>query len=350
MAVADSVSKPESGASLRELNSLRLSASAECLVRAQTLEEIRGGLEFAESKGWPVLVLGGGTNTVLAGDVTGLVLLVDLNGIGVVSENKRTVLLRVAAGEDWPKLVEMTLERGWWGLENLAMIPGRAGAAPMQNIGAYGVELAERLQAVTAFDRARAEVVEIPVDACDFGYRTSLFKHSDRYLILELLLQLERGVDYCCHTDYPSLAAQLWSRAVDPGRATPRQVYEAVCAARTAKLPDPQEHPNAGSFFKNPVVSEERALGLREVYPDMPQYQVEDGYRLAAGWMIERAGWRGHRRGALEVWHQQALVLVNRGEATGAQLLALAADIRDSVRKHFDVELEPEPRIIGGTL
>jgi UDP-N-acetylmuramate dehydrogenase len=256
------------------------------------------------------------------------------------------VLVEAGAGEDWHALVEETVARGLWGLENLALIPGSVGAAPMQNIGAYGVELADVLDAVEVFDRATGETGWLGAADCGLGYRTSRFKNEHRYVLLAVRLVLARSAGP--RLDYPALADALTGRT--PSELRPGDVANAVMEIRRSKLPDPAIRPNAGSFFKNPVVDAAKADELLARNPDLPCWEIDGRRKLSAAWMIDRLGWRGRSIGGARVYDRHALVLVNDGSATGADVLELARAIRDSVGECFGVTLEPEPRLVGGVL
>jgi UDP-N-acetylmuramate dehydrogenase len=256
------------------------------------------------------------------------------------------VTLRVAAGEQWHQLVQWSLRHGLYGLENLALIPGTVGAAPIQNIGAYGVELAPLVQRVdcVAIDGARTQ--SLAATECRFGYRDSVFKHElqDQLVITHVTLDLSRRPDV--HAAYPVLAQALAERGVD--QPTPQAVFEAVVDIRRSKLPDPALVPNAGSFFKNPVLPVQQAQALAAIFPGLPQYPQPDGrVKLPAAWLIDYCGWKGYRAEGLGIHPEHALVIVNYGNNRGAQLLALAAAVARSVLDTFGVALEIEPRIYG---
>ncbi|NKI33693.1 UDP-N-acetylmuramate dehydrogenase [Wenzhouxiangella sp. XN79A] len=293
-----------------------------------------------------LLLLGGGSNTLFVGDPAGRVVLNRLLGRRFHDLDADRVLVEAAAGEDWHKLVEDAVARGLWGLENLTLIPGSVGAAPMQNIGAYGVELADLLDAVEVFDRATGQTGWIGVADCALGYRTSRFKNEDRYVLLAVRLVLTRSAGP--RLDYPALAEALTGRS--PAELRPADVANAVMGIRRSKLPDPALRPNAGSFFKNPVVDAARADELLARNPELPCWEIDGRRKLSAAWMIDRLGWRGRSIGGARVYDRHALVLTNDGSATGADVLALARAIRDSVGERFGVTLEPEPRLVGGAL
>jgi len=290
--------------------------------------------------------LGEGSNIVLAGDIAALVVRQATPGIRVGEEGDDSVLLRVGAGENWHNLVVWTLHHGFYGLENLALIPGTAGAAPIQNIGAYGVELQSVLQGVSAVSVDDGKPLDLTRQDCQLAYRDSIFKHSlrDQLFITSIDLRLSKNSDV--NITYPALSAALDVTGIT--QPTPQQVFDAVVSIRSSKLPDPSRQPNAGSFFKNPIVSKAVAKDLADRFTVMPQYEQADGrIKLPAAWMIDHCGWKGVRRGELGVHPEHALVLVNYGAGDGAQLLALANDITDSVKAMFGVELDIEPRVYG---
>jgi UDP-N-acetylmuramate dehydrogenase len=292
------------------------------------------------------LVLGGGSNTLFVGDVTGRIILNRLRGLAFEPAGEE-VLVTAAAGEDWHQLVRECMNRGLHGLENLAMIPGSVGAAPMQNIGAYGVELAHRFERLTAWDRTHREMVTMDRQACAFGYRDSRFKslEPDRYLVTSVTLRLSRR--FKPETRYASLHEKLSSAGIE--HPSPRQLAAAVMRLRRHRLPDPARLPNAGSFFKNPIVGCKQAESLLAAHPDLPNWPMADGrIKLGAGRMIEKLGWKGKFVGDAGVYAHHALVLINRGRATATDLLGLVEAIQASVEREFGLRLEPEPRLVGG--
>ncbi|MGE3296096.1 MAG: UDP-N-acetylmuramate dehydrogenase [Porticoccaceae bacterium] len=330
---------------LRAHNSLALAARAAYFARVETMAEAHAALDFARNQGLPVTVLGGGSNVVLAGDLPGLTVQMGIRGRTLVSERGDAIHLEVGAGEDWHQTVEYCLARGWYGLENLALIPGTVGAAPIQNIGAYGVELDSRFVALEAIAIATGATRRFSRADCGFGYRDSLFKGAGReaWLITSVTLALSRRAAPVL--TYPALCEALDS--VPVAEVTPERIAAAVVALRRARLPDPARVPNVGSFFKNPVVDVGQARALAARFPDLVTFPAAGGgVKLAAAWLIERAGWKGIARAGVGVHDQQALVLVNRGGGAAA-LLALARDIRADVLDRFGVELEPEPRVLG---
>ena len=309
---------------------------------AEALAEL---FEFAMLREGPVLVLGEGSNLLFAGDFPGVAICLTMAGVRIVQDDGDSAVVRAEAGMAWNDLVGWTLARGLVGLENMALIPGTVGASPIQNIGAYGVEVGEFVEAVEAFQRDTGQVKRLAREDCAFGYRDSLFKReADRWVVTALELRLPRKREL--RLDYAGVKEELAAMGV----ATPRAVHvaEAISRLRTRKLPNPALLGNAGSFFKNPVVDAARAEALQAEHAGLPVFPGGDDQRkLSAGWMIEACGWKGFREGDAGIAAQHALVLVNHGNASGAQLLALARRVAASVRDRFGVALEPEPRIIG---
>lgn len=333
----------QASVSLQSFNTLALPARAEFFCRIDTEETLLEALGWAREKGLGVTVLGGGSNVVLADDIPGLVIAMAIPGIGLQDQAGDQLAVRAGAGENWHQLVQHTLAQGWYGLENLSLIPGLAGAAPIQNIGAYGVELSERFISLEAIHIQSAERLSLSAEDCRFGYRDSFFKHAgrDQYVITAVTLALSTVPQL--RLDYPALQQALAER--NPAELTPALISKVVCEVRRSKLPDPAVLPNAGSFFKNPVISKEQSAALTRQYPGLVAYPQADGsVKLAAGWLVDQAGWKGVVRDGVGVHQQQALVLVNRGGGS-AQLLSLAEEISQSVFTQFGVALELEPRV-----
>ena len=327
---------------LRRLNSFGVAAEAAGLVTIDQ-DSALPALEFNPQHD---LILGGGSNVLLAADLPGRVLLMRMRGLQLLERSNGQALVEMAAGEAWHAAVRWTLQQGFSGLENLSLIPGLAGAAPMQNIGAYGVELSERLESLRAWDWQQGCWQEFSAADCRFGYRDSLFKTGAplRYLITAIRLRLD--LEYQPRLEYAGVRDELDAMALpDP---TALQVSDAIVRIRRRKLPDPEKLGNAGSFFKNPTLDGTRAGQLQARFPQMPAYpQAGGGVKLSAAWLIEQCGWKGARRGDAGVSAQHALVLVNHGRASGQDVLELAGDVAESVRKRFGVVLENEPRIIS---
>jgi UDP-N-acetylmuramate dehydrogenase len=329
---------------LQKLNTFGLSARGRYCCHAESAEDLREALAFADANSHPILLLGGGSNVVLTRDFPGLVLRIALKGIELIADKPDHCLLRAEAGEDWPSLVEYCLRRDYFGLENLSLIPGTVGAAPIQNIGAYGVELRERLESLQALDRATGQLVRFSNQECGFSYRNSVFKqeHRDQYIITSVTLRLDRRPAPV--TTYGSVERELKAMGVE--KITPDSVSRAVCNLRRRKLPDPASLGNAGSFFKNPLVSPEIFGRLKSRNKDLVAHPASDNLvRLSAGWMIDHLGWKGIRRGTVGVHTEHALVLVNYGGASAEEVLHLAGEIQLSVREAFGLDLEIEPRV-----
>ncbi len=288
-------------------------------------------------------VLGGGSNVLFTGDFRGLILYPNVPGIQCLREDRQYVWIEAGAGEEWDELVKYCVFSGWSGLENLSGIPGKVGAAPVQNIGAYGCEAGSMIERVHGYDLQKMEPVEIPGPQCQFGYRTSVFKkeYAGRMMVTSVVFKLNKYPEFTL--DYGSLKSEVQKL----GNPTLRHVRQAVCTIRSEKLPDYTKNGNAGSFFKNPTVEMEKAEILKKQFPDMPVYTDRNGRRkLAAGWLIEQCGWKGFREGDAGVHDKQALVLVNHQNATGNDIVALAEKIKNSVAERFGVELEPEVTIL----
>jgi UDP-N-acetylmuramate dehydrogenase len=330
--------------SLRDLNSFGVEASAKKAVWLEDMHDIRqlGAGAFDPGKD---LVLGGGSNILFSADVAGTVYLNRIRGRRIVEDEGTAALVDVAAGENWHEFVLWSLDRDLCGLENLSLIPGLAGAAPMQNIGAYGVEISALMDSVEVYDWASGNISRIAASDCGFSYRDSRFKSSEpnRFLILSCRLRLPRN--QAPDISYSGLAEELSAANIsNPGA---RQVSDAVIRIRQRKLPDPAQLGNAGSFFKNPVLTESDAEVLRTRFNGMPVFESGNGFsKLSAAWMIEQCGWKGFREGDAGVSPNHALVLVNHGSASGMALLNLSRRIAKSVRERFGIDLEQEPKII----
>ncbi|MBX3688045.1 UDP-N-acetylmuramate dehydrogenase [Dokdonella sp.] len=333
-------------ASLRARNSFGVEARAALLIDVRKNDALRELFGYAMLQRDPVLVLGEGSNVLFTRNWPGVVLTLATRGIEVLADDEQTLRVRVAAGEHWNDFVHWSLARGACGLENLALIPGTVGAAPIQNIGAYGGEVAEFIATVEAWDRQQGNFVRLQPAQCAFGYRDSLFKHEpDRYLIVAVEFELPRR--RAPHLGYAGIQAELDAMGVAAAAATSAQVAEAVTRLRMRKLPDPAVHGNAGSFFKNPRVDPAFANTLRAEHADLPIWDADGGLvKLSAAWLIEQAGCKGERDGDAGISARHALVLVNHGHASGAQLWAFAQTVRERVRARFGVELEAEPRIV----
>jgi UDP-N-acetylmuramate dehydrogenase len=333
------------GASLKGLNSFSVEAFAGQLLELESeedLQELTGNSRFDPASD---MILGGGSNVLFAADMEGTVVLNRISGKRIITDSADEVLVEACAGENWHQLVLWSLAQGLSGLENLSLIPGLAGAAPMQNIGAYGVELADVLDSLEAFELSSGKLLEFRHDDCRFGYRDSRFKTNDagRFLITRIRLRLRRR--FTPKLAYRGIREELSTMGIDKPDA--RQVSNAIIRIRQRRLPDPSVTGNAGSFFKNPVVSRSLAEQLQGELAGLPLYPQENNQvKLSAAWLIERCGWKGRSMGRAAVSAQHALVLINTGHATGGEILALAEAVQKSVKKHFGVELETEPVIV----
>lgn len=335
----------ERHASLKPYNSFGLPATAHTLVRVASDTDVRRLIDDPDLGRAPKFVLGGGSNIVLTRDVEPVVVKVEILGKRLLEERDNAWIIEAGAGETWHDVVAWTLQHGWPGLENLALIPGTVGAAPVQNIGAYGIELKDRFESLDLVDFTTGRTVRLSAGACRFGYRDSVFKHdlAGKCVITRVRLRLPKPWQ-------PALGyLDLERKMADTGISAPgaQQVFDWVCQIRRAKLPDPAVIGNAGSFFKNPVVSAEQCRDIISRDPEIVHYPLPDGtVKLAAGWLIDACGWRGKSIGHAGVYEKQALVLVNRGDAIGAEVVTLARAIQESVYGRFGIRLEPEPVVV----
>ena len=329
--------------SLAERTTFRVPARAAWLAEIVDSAALPELLARPEVAGMKALALGEGSNTLFSRDFDGLVLHFANRGIEVLADGE-FARIRVAAGEDWDGFVRWSLKQGYAGLENLIFIPGSVGAAPIQNIGAYGAEVKEFVAEVEAWDRNAGKPVRLDTRACEFGYRNSTFKREPgRYLITAVVFTLPRR--HALKTDYADVPEEL--KALGVADPTAKDVARAVESLRRRKLPDPALIPNAGSFFKNPVLPAERAADLRRAHPKMPTFHSSDGHtKISAAWLIEACGFKGVRQGDAGVSAQHALVLVNYGRATGGEIWSLAQRVRDTVAGRFGITLEPEPLVL----
>ncbi|MEO8405935.1 MAG: UDP-N-acetylmuramate dehydrogenase [Chitinophagaceae bacterium] len=340
--------------SLKPYNTFGIDASARyfgAFSSAGMLTELMTQAKAAASAKLPMMILGGGSNILLTKDYDGLILKNNLKGIEKIDEDAESVYIKAGAGEGWHALVLHCIKNNWAGLENLSLIPGCVGASPMQNIGAYGVEVKDVFHQLTAFHLQEKCNYTFSLKDCDFGYRESVFKHKykDQFAILSVTYRLKKTP--VLNTSYGAIEAELEKMGVK--ELSIGAISKAVVNIRSSKLPDPKEIGNAGSFFKNPLITKEKFLSLREKYPDIPGYENADGLvKLAAGWLIEQCGptynvsWKGYRHGDAGVHANQALVLVNYGNASGVDIYNLSEDILRSVSEKFNVRLEREVNIV----
>ncbi|MYM41049.1 UDP-N-acetylmuramate dehydrogenase [Duganella qianjiadongensis] len=330
---------------LQTLNTFGIAAKAHAYLRVTKTEQLFGVYADAIWATSSKLILGGGSNLLFTQDFSGLVLHMDLRGREHVRSDAMHHYVRAAAGENWHAFVQWTLVHGYAGLENLSLIPGTAGAAPIQNIGAYGIEVKDVLHSVTVFDAGTRSTREMLAAECRFGYRDSIFKQPEGrdLIVLDVTFALPRA--WQPNLRYAELAQALAQQNL--AAPTAQQVADTVIAIRRRKLPDPAQIGNAGSFFKNPVVSGAQCAALLQQFPALVHHRQPDGSeKLAAGWLIDQCGWKGRTLGAAGVYPQQALVLVNQGGATGAEVVALARAIQADVQARYGVLLEPEPVFI----
>ena len=327
--------------SLRGRNSFGVDQRAARLVEFETAEDLRTFFAAGIPGRWTVLA--GGNNILFTEDYDGVLLTPVARQIALLSDDGDEVRLRVEAGVEWDDLVEWAVERGLWGIENLSLIPGKAGSAPVQNIGAYGCEAKDAIRRVEMYCVETGNLLTLDAAHCGFGYRESVFKHDLKGRVIITAIEIRLS-----HTPRPKLGYGDVEREVEArGGATLRNIREAICSIRRAKLPDPAVLGNAGSFFKNPVVEAPVAKRLLAEYPDMPHYAAPEGrVKLAAGWLIDRAGMKGYREGSVGVHERQALVLVNHGGATGGEVLALAHKVQEAVRAKFGVEIAAEVNVL----
>ena len=341
---------------LQNLNTMATPSVAKWFMVAQTEGDILAAMEFCQQQSCEYLVLGEGSNSLFINDLNLLVIANRIGGAGQIpdlfsssaintfEENEEAVSLRIGAGVNWHQLVKQSLEQDFYGLEQLALIPGLVGAAPIQNIGAYGSELNDVLLNVRAYDTQKKTFVELRNSDCQFAYRDSLFKQNpSRYIITAVDLKLaKRAPEYSLDSVYAGLKAEL----AECQTITPQDVFNAVCKTRQAKLPNPKVIPNAGSFFKNPVVSKEKEQILRDKFPHLISYCVDGGAKLAAGWLIEQAGFKGlSQANGMGCYENQALVLINPGKVSGKEVIEFSNQVKKTVNSQFGVDLEIEPRI-----
>ena len=327
--------------SLRTRNSFGVDQQAARLVEFETPEDLRTLFAAGIPEKWTVRA--GGNNILFTRDYDGVLLTPVARGITLLSDDGDEVRVRADAGVEWDDLVEWAVGRGLWGIENLSLIPGKAGAAPVQNIGAYGCEAKDAIRRVEMYCVETGAMLTLDAAHCGFGYRESVFKHDLKGRVIITAVEIA-----LTHTPRPRLGYGDVEREVEArGGATLRNIREAICAIRRAKLPDPAVLGNAGSFFKNPVVGAAAAERLLAEYPDMPHYPAPEGrVKLAAGWLIDRAGMKGSRKGAVGVHERQALVLVNHGGATGGEVIAFAHEVQEQVREKFGIEIDTEVNIL----
>ena len=329
--------------SLRPYNTFGIDANAKLFNTFSSVDELEESLMMYSQ--YPVFILGGGSNILLTKDYEGVVLKNEIKGIEVMHEDEEHVYVKVGAGENWHQFVLYCINHNWAGVENLSLIPGNIGAAPIQNIGAYGVELDDVFWSLEAFHLKEKRIYTFTASDCEFGYRDSVFKnrYKDEFAILSVTFQLKKKPIF--HTSYGAITEELEKAGIK--QVTIKAISDAVIKIRSSKLPDPKDIFNSGSFFKNPEISNEKYNELLPKFPGIIAYPLAKGtVKLAAGWMIEQCGWKGYRKGDIGVHAKQALVLVNYGNAKGKDIYDLSEEILQSVNKKFGVLLEREVNII----
>lgn len=336
--------KIQENISLKPFTTFGIDKKAKFFTTVGTLAELKSALLVAKEKHLPIFILGGGSNILLTRDIEGLVIKLEIKGIHLVKEEGDQLWVEVGAGEMWHELVLHSISQDWSGLENLSLIPGTVGASPMQNIGAYGVEIKDVFDSLQAMHRETLEMHSFDAEACQFGYRESVFKQKlkDQYVITSVTFRLSKTPTF--HLEYGAIQEVLAANGVI--QPTSRTISNAVIQIRQSKLPDPKELGNAGSFFKNPTIPTAQFDILKAAYPSIPGYPSTEGVKVAAGWLIEQAGWKGKRIGVVGVHAKQALVLVNYGGGTGEEIKRLSEQIQASVLEKFGIHLHPEVNFI----
>lgn len=329
--------------SLKKYNTFGIDVDAKTFISVESLDELKAVL--IKYHGEELFVLGGGSNMLLTRNIDATVIQIGLKGKYIIKESKEEVFIEVSAGENWHEIVLWTLKNNWGGFENLSLIPGNIGTAPIQNIGAYGTEIKDTLVSLKAIEIQTQEVKEFSNDDCNFGYRDSIFKNQvkGKYIIISATFRLTK-IDHNIKINYGNIHHELEEMGIQV--PTIQDVSNAVIKIRREKLPDPAELGNSGSFFKNPIITADHVKDLKEKYPEIPHYEVEENeYKIPAGWLVEKAGLKGYREGDAGVHKNQALVLVNYGKATGEEILNLAKRVQKEVFNKFQIDLQPEVNI-----
>jgi UDP-N-acetylmuramate dehydrogenase len=335
----------QSNVDLQPYNTLNVSVKTRYFAAVGTEEELRQILMHPGSSGLQILILGGGSNMLFVDDFDGLVIKVDITGREIIQEDEEHVWLKIGGGENWHETVRYCIEKGWGGIENLSLIPGTVGGAPIQNIGAYGVELEEVFEYLEGMDIEGRQIRKYSRENCEFGYRDSIFKGELRGIVIVTRVVLKLSKNPELNTSYGSIQDELEERDID--NPTIKDISDIIIDIRNSKLPDPQSLGNAGSFFKNPVVDQEVYEDIKQEYSEVPGYSMEDSkIKIPAAWLIEETGWKGKVIGNTGTYEQQALVIVNHGGATGKEIWDLAQQIQDAVEREFGIELVPEVNII----
>ncbi len=330
---------------LKNLNTFGIDVKAQLFADINSEEQLKLILADESFKNIPKFILGGGSNILFTQNFPGLVIKISIPGIEIIKDDKDSVLIKAGAGVVWHNLVLFCVERNFGGIENLSLIPGTVGAAPMQNLGAYGQEIKDSFVSLEGFFSENSEKKIFHKDECEFGYRDSIFKHrlKNKFIITSVTLSLNKNPKL--NLDYGTVREEI--EKLNLSRTTIKNVSDVICSIRKSKLPDPAQIGNAGSFFKNPEVNDEKIFELKKRFPEIPGYKLENKkVKIPAAWLIEQCGWKGKRIGNTGSHAKQALVLVNYGNARGAEVLLLAKEIKESVKNKFGIELEEEINIV----
>ncbi|MBD8490489.1 UDP-N-acetylmuramate dehydrogenase [Echinicola sp. CAU 1574] len=338
--------KIQENISLKSYNTFQIDKKARFFTEVQSIQEVQKALRMAENRKIPVFILGGGSNILLTKDIYAMVIKMNITGITVQKENQNNIWVKVGAGEIWHDFVQYAINQNWAGIENLSLIPGTVGASPMQNIGAYGVEIKEVFDHLEAVNRETLEVEIFNHDQCNFGYRESIFKNTvrDKYVITHVTYRLSKHPSP--NITYGAIKTTLQEMGISEVGITIDDISKAIISIRQSKLPDPKLIGNAGSFFKNPVVSLEHFEKLKALHPTIPGYPQSKEVKVPAAWLIEQAGWKGRTFGSIGVHKNQPLVLVNYGDGDGEAIKALSEKIQTDVEKKFNILLHPEVNFI----
>lgn len=332
--------------SLLPHNTFGIQADCDRFIDMETEDDVMKLKDMLDDKDMPLLIIGRGSNLLLTDDYHATVLHCSIKGKTIVKEDRNSVLLRCGAGEEWDSIVDYCVAHDWQGIENLSLIPGEVGASAVQNIGAYGTEVKEIIHSIEAVEISTGKKHTFTNEQCEYSYRQSKFKNEwkDRFIITHVTYRLEKSTDYIPKVDYGNIKSELERKGIS--LPTMKDIRDVVISIRKDKLPDPEVEGNAGSFFMNPIVEKATFMNLLEQYPDMPHYNVDsEREKIPAGWMIDQCGWKGKTLGKAGVHDRQALVLVNRGGATGKDILLLCNTIRNDVRQKFGIDIHPEVNI-----
>ena len=332
--------------SLLPHNTFGIQANCDRFIDMETEDDVMKLKDMLDDKDMPLLIIGRGSNLLLTDDYHATVLHCSIKGKTIVKEDGNSVLLRCGAGEEWDSIVDYCVAHDWQGIENLSLIPGEVGASAVQNIGAYGTEVKEIIHSIEDVEISTGKKHTFSNEQCEYSYRQSKFKNEwkDRFIITHVTYRLEKSTDYIPKVDYGNLKSELERKGIS--MPTMKDIRDVVISIRKDKLPDPEVEGNAGSFFMNPIVEKATFMNLLEQYPDMPHYNVDsEREKIPAGWMIDQCGWKGKTLGKAGVHDRQALVLVNRGGATGKDILLLCNTIRNDVKQKFGIDIHPEVNI-----